>query len=177
MPGTHHSPRANMRSTLVTLLFLVPVMANAQTAAREFTADLRPFSATLSLAWRAAPATYLGIGLGGGIDMLDRTLSPDADRSDLVQLLHVSVFVRQKPSAKLDLDLGARAGFGIVRRCYSSDCWPDRYLGIYASAMWGGRHFKLGPSLFWVFVPELDSGNTVGVLHLAILTGRWSVGW
>jgi hypothetical protein len=164
-----------MRSTLVTLLFLVPVMANAQTAAREFTADLRPFSATLSLAWRAAPATYLGIGLGGGIDMFDRTLSPDPDGRDLEQLLHVDAFVRQKPSAKLDLDLGARWGLGGVGRC-NGDCGPGFYSGIYASAMWGGRHFKLGPRLFWVRVREFDGGNT-GVLHLAILTGRWSVGW
>ena len=169
-----------MRSALVTLLFLVPVMANAQTAAREFTVDLRPFSATLSLAWRAAPATYLGIGLGGGIDEFDRTLSPDPESRDfttLEQLLHVNAFVRQKPSAKLDLDLGARAGIGGVRRCYVSDCWPGLYFGICASAMWGGRHFKLGPSLFWVRVREIDGGNTDGVLHLEILTGRWSVGW
>jgi hypothetical protein len=55
-------------------MLLLPIAVAAQ-AAREFTLDFRPFAGMAAFAWRTAPGTYLGIGLGGGIDELDRTLA------------------------------------------------------------------------------------------------------
>ena len=159
-----------MKPILLIALFLAaPKAAQAQ---REFALDFRPFGGVLSLAWRTAPTLYAGIGLGGGIDMLDKTFVPDTEKEEfhaLDQLLHASVFLRVKP-ARWDLDVGVRAGFAEVRNCFASDCWPGTYVGAYANAFWGGRRFKAGPRLLIARV--MDNDDSDSVVYLEILTGR-----
>ena len=162
-----------LRHALITLLFL-PATASAQ---REFTLDFRPFAGMAAFAGRTAPGTYLGIGLGGGIDELDRTLTPDPEDQDFhkfEQLAHASVFLRRKAGTHWDFDVGARVGIGDVRECLASDCWPGWSAGAYANAFWGGSRWKVGPRLVWARVS--DDNQNDNVLYLEILTGRVRIG-
>ena len=167
-----------MRALLLAALALcAPAGTQAQ---REFALDFRPFSGSLSLAWQTSPNLYAGLGLGGGIDFspFHRTLTPDPDDEDfhdLEQFAHAIAFLRLKPTQNWDLDVGARGGFGTVRECFASDCWPGGYVGAYASVFWGSRRWKFGPR---IMVARLeDDGNTDTVVHLEILTGRISFNW
>jgi hypothetical protein len=155
---------------LVFLLLTIPVPCRAQ--GTELALDFRPFSGVLSIAWPTGSLVSAGLAIGGGIDELDRTLQPDTDAeefSPLLQLVHAGVFAR-KSSRRVDIDLGLRAGVGSVRECFSSDCWPGLYTGVYANVFWGSERVKVGPRLLWAVVRE--SGHSDAVLHLEILTGR-----
>src|SRR5688572_20480172 len=109
-----------IKSALALAALLLPAGVTAQRA-REFTLDFRPFAGMVALAWRAVPNTYLGIGLGGGIDELDRTLTPDPEDEDFhkfQEFAHASAFVRRKVGTHWDFDLGARVGIADVRECF-----------------------------------------------------------
>jgi hypothetical protein len=154
------------------------IPARAQQPVREFTLDVQPFAATLILASRLRPAIYLGVGVGGGINYLDRTFGPDTEGGtyhNLEQLLHANVFFRFKPADFVDLDFGPRAGIGGVQECTVSDCWPGLYLALQAGAFWGNRRWKVGPRLLLAHVSE--SNQTETVIHLEFLTARLSFGW
>ena len=164
------------RKVIALAALLLPAAAAAQ-GAREFTFDFRPFAGMVAYAWRTAPGTYIGIGLGGGIDELDKTLSPDSESEafhKFEQLAHASMFVRRKAGTHWDLDLGARLGIGDVRECLASDCWPGWFAGAYASAFFGGSRWKVGPRLVWARVNDSDQSDNV--LYLEILTGRVRIG-
>lgn len=109
----------------------------------EVDLEARPFSG--SLTWLFG---NWGVGAGGGIEELNRTLSPDTEKpeySKLESLIYAQALHRWRASDRLELDLGVRAGVGDVRECTASDCWPGTYVGVYIAPMWGSRRFKIGP--------------------------------
>ncbi len=161
-------------------LLLAPAQMPAQ--GTELTLDFRPFSGVLSVAWKTGDAWYAGAGLGAGVDELNRTLAPnpnDEGFHSFEQWLHASAFARYKPTRRIDVDVGLRIGFGAVRSCSASDCWPDSYKGAYIGAFWGGKRWKVGPRLLVANVNETDTeaDKSDNVVYLEILTGRFSVGW
>lgn len=153
-------------------LILVTVPASAQRSS-EFTLDLRPFGGSVGVAVRIAPGVYLGASAGGGIDALDRTLAPDpADQAyhGFEQLAHVSAFLRQKPTARIDVDLGIRLGIGGVRSCDVSDCWPGAFAGLHAGVFWGTDRFKIGPRILGGLARQ--RGQSDPVLYAELITVR-----
>lgn len=167
-------------SFALALLLLGAGSAGAQTK-RELDLDFRPWAAgTLAFLWSygEGDARAVGISAGGGIDALDRTLVPDTDspRFDtFYQLLHVGALHRWRPGDRWDLDVGVRLGFGDVRECTASDCWPGTYLGLYVAPMWGGRHFKIGPRIMTAASRYVD--HTDFVVYTEILNGRVALRW
>ena len=163
--------------TLLLLQLLLPSALSAQSR-HEFTLDFRPFAGMAAYAWQLSPGTYFGLGLGGGIDELDVTLTPNTDGQDFHKfedLAHANAFVRRKAGTHWDFDLGARVGIGDVRECMVSDCFPGWFLGGYANVFWGGSRWKVGPRIIIARVFDND-GNNDTVVHLEILTGRVRIG-
>jgi len=141
----------------------------------EWALDVRPFGAMLSLGIGVRDGVLIGAAIGGGIDVLDRTLAPDPAEEayhSFEQLAHLNVFLRQKPTRSLDLDLGLRVGVGGVRECAASDCWPGAFAGLYASAFWGTNRIKLGPRVLWALAR--DHGTSDPVLYAELLSVRFT---
>jgi hypothetical protein len=139
----------------------------------EWALDLRPFGATLGLGVAIREGLLIGVAAGGGIDFLDRTLAPDPAEERyhaFEQLVHLNVFMRQKPARTVDLDLGLRVGVGGVRECLASDCWPGAFAGLYASAFWGTSRVKVGPRVLWALAR--DDGTSDPVLYTELLSLR-----
>jgi hypothetical protein len=157
-------------AALVTVTFATP--ASAQRAS-VFEMEIRPFGGAFSFAQRVGQGIYLGVAVGGGIDWLDRTLAPDPAEEAyhaFEQLAHVSAFMRQKPSSRIDFDLGIRVGIGGVRECTASDCWPGAFAGLYGAAFWGTDRFKVGPRVLWALARDGDQSDPV--LYAELITVR-----
>jgi hypothetical protein len=141
----------------------------------EWSLDVRPFGAILSLAAGVRDGVLIGAAIGGGIDVLDRTLAPDPAEAvyhSFEQLVHLNVFLRQKPTQSLDLDLGLRVGVGGVRECLATDCWPGAFAGLYGSVFWGTSRIKLGPRVLWALARE--RGTSDPVLYAELLSIRFT---
>jgi hypothetical protein len=169
--------RQHIGMALLAFILAAPAAAQNAAPAREITIDAAPFYGAFSIAWRTGSAWSAGIGLGAGLDELGKTLDPDDEQRfhSLEQYIYTEFFTRYKPSQRVDLDLGLRAGFGDVRECGASDCWPGPYVGAYTSLLAGWRRVKLGPRLLVARVFEHPYSDTV--VHLEVLTARISFGW
>ena len=169
--------RQHIGIALFALLLTTPAAAQSVAPAREITIDTAPFYGAFSIAWRTGSAWSAGAGLGAGLDELGKTLEPDDEQAfhTLEQWIYTEFFARYKPSQRVDLDLGLRTGFGDVRTCGASDCWPGPYVGAYTSLLAGWRRVKLGPRLMVARVFEHPYSDTV--VHLEVLTARISLGW
>jgi hypothetical protein len=67
---------------LAALTLLASTAVQAQTAPRELTLDVRPWSVDAAVAWRAGPGHLWGFAVGGGADDFNRTFRPEvADTS------------------------------------------------------------------------------------------------
>jgi hypothetical protein len=126
------------------------------------------------MGWRAAPATYVGLGIGIGPNTLSHTARPTDERyyHDFEQLLHLDLFARKKPSRRVDIDVGARAGIGEVRACSASDCLPGGYLGAFAAVFVGSVRWKLGTRLIGARVWEARYRDDV--IHWEVVSLRYS---
>ena len=169
--------RQHIGTVVFALLLAAPTAAQNSVPAREITVDAAPFYGAFSIAWKTGAAWSAGIGLGAGLDELGKTLEPDDEQDfhTLEQWIYTEFFTRFKPSQRVDLDLGLRTGFGDVRICGASDCWPGPYVGAYTSLLAGWRRVKLGPRLMVARVFEHPYSDTV--VHLEVLTARISFGW
>jgi hypothetical protein len=158
------------RLLLLLALAATPCLAQVRT----FSIDGRPLGGMISLGWRANPGTYIGLGLGGGSDELGVTVRPrnSEDYRDFGQYLHLDLFVRHKPSARLDLDVGLRGGIGEIRECRASDCLPGVFAGAYAGVFFGSAHWKLGTRIIGARVTEPAFGDNV--IHWEVITLRWT---
>ena len=157
----------------VVCALLAPSPAEAQRH-HEFTLDLRPFGGSIGFAQRITPGVMLGVAAGGGIDALDRTIAPDPAQQAyraFEQIVHVSAFLRQTPTPRMDIDLGMRLGIGGVRECDVSDCRPGAFFGLSAAAFWGSDRIKVGPRLLWALARE--SGQSNPVLYAELITLRF----
>jgi hypothetical protein len=155
------------------LLALVALPCSAQV--RTFSIDARPIGATITLGWRAAAQTYIGLGLGGGTDELGITLRP-RDKEfyrDFGDYLHLDLFVRHKPRSRFDFDFGLRGGIGEVRDCRSSDCLPGVFAGAYAGVFAGSARWKLGTRLIAARVVQ-SSDERDNVVHWEVITLRYT---
>jgi hypothetical protein len=146
--------------------------AHAQTAARELTLDVRPWSFDAAMAWRVSPGHLLGISLGGGADDLNRTFVPRATATDsefvtLEQIVRFGPFYRYERDGRVSVDLGFRAALGGVRGISGS---PGLVTGVQAGVFYGGRWIRAGPRLFVGTARE--AGATEPVVHVDWLTAR-----
>lgn len=159
-----------MRFALI--LFLTAASAGAQV--RNFTIDAHPIGAELAMGWRAAPATYIGLGLGIFPNTLSNTVRPSdrQDFHDFEQLLFLDLFGRRKPSARVDVDVGVRTGIGGVRACQASDCLPGGYIGAFAAVFIGSARWKLGTRFIGARVWEARYRDDI--LHWEIISLRYS---
>ena len=155
------------------LLTLVALPCSAQV--RTFSIDAHPIGGMISLGWRAATTTYIGLGIGGGTDEFGYTLRPRDKEAyrDFGQYLHLDLFVRHKPRTRLDFDVGLRGGIGEVRECRSSDCLPGAFAGVYAGVFAGSARWKLGTRLIAARVVQ-SSDQRDNVVHWEVLTLRYT---
>lgn len=160
-----------MKSSLV-FLALFALDAEAQT--RNLAIDVHPVGGAVSMAWRTAPNTYAGIGLGIGTNNLSETLRP-RDRQtfhDFEQLAFVDVLLRRKLKRHIDLDGGLRTGIGEVRACSASDCLPGGYAGVFVAGFVGSARWKIGTRLLAARVWEARYRDDV--LHWDVISLRYS---
>ena len=128
-------------------LLLVSARAAAQDD-RQVTLDLRPIAATVGYAWRVAPARLVGVEAGFGFPQIEQTITPRGGGfRDFEEILHLGLFVRFVPNARVESDLGLRVSVADVTSCDSSDCLPGLFGGAYVSAFYGRRRLKVGALL------------------------------
>jgi hypothetical protein len=156
------------------LLIVALVAQPCAAQARTFSVDARPVGGVISLGWRAAPMTYIGLGVGIGTDELGYTLRPRDDDAyhDFEQYLHLDLFVRRKPRSSVDLEAGLRAGVGEVRECRASDCLPGLFGGAYVGVFVGSARWKLGTKLVAAHVAEASYRDDV--VHWEVISLRYS---
>jgi hypothetical protein len=162
-----------MRSigVLVALILLVSPL-QAQTASRELTLDVRPWSVDAAVAWRAAPGHLWGFSLGGGPDELNRTFRPEVTETSseyvtLEQIVRLGPFYRYEHDGRLSADVGLRVALGGVRGISGS---PGLVSGVQTAVFYGGRHLRVGSRLFVGTARE--AGSTEAIVHIDWLTAR-----
>jgi hypothetical protein len=145
------------------LSLLAPTTAAAQQPARsEVTIDAIVFGGAVGYARQATPTVMLGAEFGIGVPQVVFTLQPPTGpdgEPELVELLHVALFARFRPTNRLSLDVGARGGMADLYSCTVSDCWPASMMGVYAQPMFGGGRFKVGSRVSGVVVGESRHGG------------------
>jgi hypothetical protein len=157
---------------LAALTLLLPPAVQAQTAPRELTLDLRPWSVDAAVALRAAPRHLYGFSVGGGADDFNRTFRPrvveeSSEYVTLEQVIRVGPFYRYEHDGRLSADVGLRIALGGVRGISGS---PGLVSGVQTAVFYGSRNLRVGPRLFVGTARE--AGRTEQVVHVDWLTAR-----
>jgi hypothetical protein len=127
----------------------------------------------------AAPvgrAGYVGVQLGLGGDWLGRTVSggphfTENGGDQLVEVGHLALFYRQRLSAWLTLDVGARIAPAFHGNDLDDDVAPAAFAGAYAQPMLTWRRLSVGPRIMAGTITEFDGPTEFG-LAVAPLTVR-----
>lgn len=138
------------------------------------------------------PARYWGAELGVGGGFWNRMLVAGSHFShedgpsyqprdgyvdkELVEILHVSAFLRRAPSERVNWDVGARASAFIHFDSSDDDPGIPLFLGAFANLRVGNRWVKVGPTLLMGLFSEGSLAREFGVF-LVPLSGRVSFGW
>jgi hypothetical protein len=134
--------------------FVIKAESNRLQENKQFTFGLGGFSLSLGYANRISQNWFLGLGVGGGVDFLNSILASGEHFSDaglskdaaLLELLHASGYARYQPSNHWQFDFGVRVSY-IGHGMFFEDLYYGYFLGGYAEAFAGWRHFKLGSRL------------------------------
>lgn len=138
--GHRYRRRVHMRSLAVLAVLASVSAADASAQRRELSLEANPFHGTLGYGWYRSPDRVMGIQVGFGFPQLDRTIVPDDE--SLLDIMHVGLFMRAKPTRSVALDGRVTIGLAELRGC--SGCFPGAMAAVSGGAFWGGRNVKVG---------------------------------
>lgn len=131
------------RILLLVLVLLTAAAADVRAQSRELSLEANPFHGTLGYGWVRSPTLTAGVQVGFGFPQFDRTLAPDG--GSFMDIGHVGVFVRARPTNSIALDGRIQLGIAELEGC--SGCFPGLFTGASAGVFWGGRNVKVGPRI------------------------------
>jgi hypothetical protein len=138
-----------IRRMLACALLLLLGAGDATAQRRQISLEATPVHGAIGYGW-VASGRVTGIELGFGFPQVDRTLTPSDH--DLLDIIHIGVFMRSPPARPITADGRLAVGLGELDGC--SGCFPGAVLSASGGAFWGTRHVKIGPRVTTGWITE-----------------------